>query len=218
MSLFDPIDIYCERHYAGLFNEPINAITNIAFFIAAWLLWRAYQENTPKDREALYLIGLVASVGLGSSIFHTFANEIGLLSDVIPIAIFVLYYLFVALQRLLNWQALQAFIGVCVFIGFSVLAENAPADYRFNGSVSYFPCMAAILFMYWQLLLRKHLAAEYMGKAALVFAFSLTCRSIDMAVCDMFPLGTHFFWHLCNGMVLYLLTIAIIYHPRTLKI
>ena len=34
------IDIYCERIEPGLWAEPLNAITNLAFIIAAFLLIR----------------------------------------------------------------------------------------------------------------------------------------------------------------------------------
>ncbi|NCV65913.1 MAG: hypothetical protein EBW16_06880 [Burkholderiaceae bacterium] len=38
MQLLSPIDIYCERLDASFWSEPINAITNLAFIIAGWLL------------------------------------------------------------------------------------------------------------------------------------------------------------------------------------
>jgi hypothetical protein len=41
--------------------------------------------------------------------------------------------------------------------------------------------------------------------AALLFAISLTLRSVDMALCPAFPLGTHFAWHILNAAVLYIL-------------
>ena len=34
------IDVYCERVGPGLWAEPVNALTNAAFFLAGWLLWR----------------------------------------------------------------------------------------------------------------------------------------------------------------------------------
>ena len=40
--------------------------------------------------------------------------------------------------------------------------------------------------------------------AAAVFLASVVCRSVDRAVCDAFPVGTHFVWHLLNSVVLYL--------------
>jgi hypothetical protein len=44
-----------------------------------------------------------------------------------------------------------------------------------------------------------------MFAAAATLAVSLVFRSIDMAVCDAVPLGTHFLWHSLNGLALYLL-------------
>ena len=40
--------------------------------------------------------------------------------------------------------------------------------------------------------------------AAGVFTVSLFLRTIDAAACERFAHGTHFFWHLLNGVVLYL--------------
>jgi len=41
--------------------------------------------------------------------------------------------------------------------------------------------------------------------AVLIFTVSLAVRTIDLAICDTFPLGTHFLWHLLNATVLYVL-------------
>jgi len=38
-----------------------------------------------------------------------------------------------------------------------------------------------------------------------VFFAAFAARSSDMPVCDSFPLGTHFLWHLLNATLLYLL-------------
>ena len=35
-DLSRPVNIYCERTSAAWTAEPLNAISNIAFFIAAW--------------------------------------------------------------------------------------------------------------------------------------------------------------------------------------
>ena len=41
---------------------------------------------------------------------------------------------------------------------------------------------------------------------AALFALSLTFRTLDRPLCDAFPLGTHFVWHLLNGLLLGWLT------------
>jgi hypothetical protein len=44
-----------------------------------------------------------------------------------------------------------------------------------------------------------------LGLAAVIFAISLTFRTVDIAICPQFPLGTHFIWHILNAVVLYVL-------------
>ena len=57
---------------------------------------------------------------------------------------------------------------------------------------------------------RKHPAAPYILWAALIFAISVAFRSLDLALCDAYQfqgrtIGTHFIWHLLNGLALFLL-------------
>ena len=49
-----------------------------------------------------------------------------------------------------------------------------------------------------------HRATLHEALAAAVFTLSLILRIIDLAICNALPLGTHFLWHICNAIVLYL--------------
>ena len=40
MEWFEAVDGYCERVDAAFWSEPINAVTNAAFLIAAIWVWR----------------------------------------------------------------------------------------------------------------------------------------------------------------------------------
>ena len=40
--------------------------------------------------------------------------------------------------------------------------------------------------------------------AAAVFAVSLTARTLDFAICADYPHGSHWLWHLGNGVVIFL--------------
>ena len=210
MSLFDPISNYCERLDAGFWAEPLNAVSNIAFFIAAWLLYKTYRTNAAKDPQVLLLIGLLTLVGVGSTLFHTFANGLTMLFDIIPIALFTFYYLWVALRRLVGLTKLKATAALIVFILVASQMPNLPAELRFNNSADYFPCLAALLIIGLVLKARHHESAQWLLKAALCFALSLTLRSLDYTVCPAFPIGTHFLWHCLNGAVLYLLVRALL--------
>ena len=43
------IDSYCERLLPGFWDEPLNAISNVAFWLAAWLVWQAWQHVQSAD-------------------------------------------------------------------------------------------------------------------------------------------------------------------------
>ena len=83
---------YCERMLNGAFwAEPLNALTNIAFWlaaIAAFILWLR-TPGTERRIFDLLLIILVAIIGTGSFLFHTFATRWSILADTTPIGLFI---------------------------------------------------------------------------------------------------------------------------------
>jgi hypothetical protein len=48
--------------------------------------------------------------------------------------------------------------------------------------------------------------------AAGLFVLSFTARTLDRPMCDALPIGTHYFWHLLNAAVLFLLVRTVILH------
>ncbi|MFO0388784.1 MAG: ceramidase domain-containing protein [Alphaproteobacteria bacterium] len=211
-TFFAPVDNYCERLDAGMWSEPVNAITNAAFFIAAWLLYRQYQTLKLCDKSCLTLIFLIGLVGLGSLTFHTHGTYAAMFLDIIPIIVFVCYFLITVLQRLLGMSKLKTFLALALFIFASSQMMNLPLEYSFNGSASYFVCLFTLIIIGSVLAYRRHPATNAFFHACLWFTASLTFRSIDMTVCEGFPLGTHFMWHICNGVVLYVLTKTMFLH------
>ena len=68
------IDLYCERVGPEMLAEPFNAFSNGAFFVTAWLLWRRMRQHDAWSSGALPLITLIVAIGIGSSLFHTYAQ------------------------------------------------------------------------------------------------------------------------------------------------
>ena len=87
MDWFEPVMAYCERTGPAFWAEPVNALTNAAFLIAAALLCR--RADVRGDPPALALAILTGIVGIGSFLFHTLAVHWSMLADVIPIALFI---------------------------------------------------------------------------------------------------------------------------------
>lgn len=208
-----PIDSYCERIGPGFWAEPVNAVTNLAFLVAAahaFLVWRGQRRS---DGPALWLMAVTAIVGIGSFLFHTFANRWSLLADVLPIAVFIYSYFLVAMRRFLHLGTGAAAAVTLGFVAFNLLFERLWfglfPGIALNGSVGYLPALMALLAVGWACWLRnERRAGRALLWAAATFALSLFFRSIDSRVCPALPLGTHALWHMLNALVLWILMIA----------
>lgn len=208
------IDIYCERTGPEFWSEPVNAITNLAFIFAAFFLVRMILRADPAARRDVgvwVLTGLVFVIGVGSSLFHTFATRWALLSDVIPIALFILIYTWYAVRRFVGAPAWVCGLSVAAVLG---LAMAVPPLTGFRGG-SYVAALTALIVIGGYLrLARAHPGGPALLAAAAVFAVSLTLRTIDEPLCAVLPLGTHFLWHVLNGCVLFLVVRALVLFGR----
>ena len=211
--MHEHIDIYCERLEPGLLAEPINAITNIAFFIAGFFALKlAKSENAFTWRSTL-LIALVFAMGIGSSLFHTFAVTWAMLSDVLPILAYQIVFIIVYAQSVIKMKCRYSYLLLGAFFVTMYIAMRLPREWL-NGTLEYAPALIFVTGLgFWHL---KNAAREQWGllAAAGVFVVSMTLRSIDMHFCQTLPIGTHFLWHCLNGVVLYLTTRAYILNAQ----
>ncbi|GGB51970.1 hypothetical protein GCM10011316_24960 [Roseibium aquae] len=210
MALTDHVDIYCERLTPAFWAEPVNAVTNAAFLVAAVAAYGLWRRQTPDDRAGLALIGLVFLIGIGSFLFHTFATRWAGAADVIPIMLFILFYLLMALRRFLE---LHWVICVSILIGFFVLGPMVGEIWVpiIGGSASYLPALLAIFVVGAFYLPKNRRLALWVLASGGVFTLSLTFRALDMPMCDQISLGTHFLWHILNAVVLFLLLRVLIW-------
>lgn len=219
-SWFTPIDSYCERIGSGFWEEPLNALTNVAFIVAAIHAFGLWRRKGAGDWPGLWLIAVTASVGIGSFLFHTFANRWSLLADVLPIAVFIYSYFLLAMRRYLRLHLAVAITATALFAAFNLsftrLWLGLFPGVTLNGSIGYIPAALAMLLVGAGCLLAGvRDAGRALLLAALVFALSLFFRSIDSAICASWPAGTHFLWHMLNALVLgVLMKAAITRSPR----
>lgn len=197
------VTAYCERTAAGFWAEPLNALTNLAFPLAALLI--VPRLRRVRGHAEVWLLALLAAaVGVGSFLWHTLATPWSEWADVIPVGLFISVFLLAFLRRTagLAWPA--ALLLFVVYQALNLAVQGvAPAD-LFNGSVYYLPA--------WIVLLSMAVYCRATGRAAsrpllamwLLFSLSLVLRSVDAALCPVFPVGTHFAWHLLNAGVLWL--------------
>ncbi|MBZ6078748.1 ceramidase domain-containing protein [Microvirga puerhi] len=218
-SWFAAVDNYCERIDASFWSEPLNAVTNAAFLVAAAYAFVRWRRAGGSDGGSLWLIVVTAIVGIGSFLFHTVAERWALLADVLPIAVFIYSYFLLAMRRYLGLGTTAAIAVTAAFVVFNMSFErlwnSIFPNFTLNGSVGYLPAAAALLVV-GVLCLRKGEGAvgRALLAAACVFAMSLVFRSMDQALCPTLPIGTHFLWHILNAVVLGILMIAAITRGR----
>lgn len=199
MELLRALDGYCERVGPEYWSEPVNAITNAAFVLAAIFMWRR-SRAVPLARALAVVLGLI---GLGSYLFHTHAQVWAAIADVTPIAVFILLYL-VALNRAVwglgFWSALGATV---LFVPYAALTIPLWQPMPLYGTSAGYMPVPTLIFIYAALLWRKEPAlARGLVTGAVILLMSLAARGLDMPLCRAFPLGTHFLWHILNGIML----------------
>ena len=228
MDWFAPIDIYCERTGPEFWSEPLNALSNASFLLAA--IW-GYIEAKRRDAlqwTILSAIILVSLIGGGSFLFHTFANVWSELTDVIPIWTFVVWFLILSIhyqngaKNLARTAAMV--IGGLILVGTAIwyFGSDVTTDIDtgttgdgFNGSTQYLPALLALYAFTVVMLVRRDVGRWWVLTAAIVFTVSLGFRTVDLWVCPSFPAGTHMVWHLLNGVMIAVLLQGLIRHLDT---
>jgi hypothetical protein len=150
----------------------------------------------------------LVAFGLGSFLFHTFANTVTRWLDVLPISLFVVTYLCLYAYRVANQTyaattALAALFVIAAFIG-----RQFP--HLLNGSLIYGPTIILLGAVSWFHWVNDKRDLVLLLAAMCAFAAALAFRTIDNAACTWWPVGTHFLWHLCTALALLLATKALI--------
>jgi hypothetical protein len=236
MDRIGKIFAYCERGLDPTFwGEPLNALSNLGFILAGVLAFRELAARPGGEGKAFRyaLVVLVFIIGIGSFLFHTYAEPWAATADVAPIGVFMLAYFAYALYRFVGlplWIIPPALAGFAYVIqqamqlqcwrgqiGLSLPVPAFENTSCLNGSIGYLPALTAMLLIGGLLAARRHPTAPYVLGASMVFMVSLTFRTMDRLWCqDMrlagHAIGTHFLWHLLNSATLYLLLLAAVRH------
>jgi hypothetical protein len=196
----DLLHMYRERSGdPAYWAEPLNALSNASFVIAAALALDLAIRQRALKPNTLALILLAAVIGCGSFLFHTVPSYHTMWLDIIPITLFQILYIWLISQKLLSITGWVSAGIVIVIVGssFALMPIHKP----FNGSLFYVPSLVSMLAFGVLWGKRSTVEPYLLGGAACFFALAITARSVDWIV--PWPFGTHFLWHLLNGVVVY---------------
>ena len=216
-TLCRAVDHYCERTSPALDAEPVNAISNLAFLVASAVAWRLSSRHAPSRARGLIrtLIAIVAIIGLGSFLFHILGTRWAEWADVLPILLFILLYVWFALTLFFAWPPWLKLVAVSLLCAATLgLEAFAPPTFLWGGAL-YLPTAFTIIAFSIALWRVDAAAGRALAAAGAVFFLSFAARTADMPLCEIWPLGTHFLWHVLNATLLYLLMRVAILHGQT---
>ena len=144
------------------------------------------------------------AIGVGSFLWHTLATRWAGLADVLPILVFILIYIFAATRDFIGLRWWFALLAVVLFFPYAFLvAGGLGAVVPGIGANGAYLSVALLILTYSAFLARRAPdTARGLAIGAGILAVSLSFRALDRPVCDLLPIGTHFLWHILNGIML----------------
>ncbi len=203
----------CERTGLGMLSEPMNVLSSFMFMIVAVSIYRYYHKHEDLERKWIWdihaLTFITFIIGVNSVLFHAFPTPLTELLDTSSIVLFIMIYFWSVLFRIGRCTLFQAAVCFVAFVGFShMLVSQFP--HAMNDSIGYLSSMIALIMIAVYLHLKARPSSQHFLMAALIGVVSLFCRAIDHEICPMFPIGSHFLWHMLNATLLYILLKQII--------
>jgi hypothetical protein len=209
----DTMDAYCERVGMGVFAEPLNAVSNVSFLLAALAAWVLATHTGALSAGVRVLIAIGASVGIGSILWHTLPNMVTLILDSVPILIFIIWFIWLYARDVIKMRPVFAGASAAAFLLATLLA--IPLSGVLHGALVYTPGLIVTLVLGVFHARERTVARFTLLAAAAVYLAALFFRTVDNEVCPVLPIGTHFLWHLLIGLVTYLAMRSLILSTRT---
>ncbi len=205
-----PYTEYCERAGSGAWGaEPVNAVTNIALFVAAGATWKLLEKNKITDWKWRFLPVSVFLIGIGSSLYHTLRSPVTMLADATPIYLFFLVYFFLFAKIFLKRTGRAAIVTTLFAAALLLVTIYTPRE-LLNGSIRHFFNAATLLGMALAAWKKFGAKAKLFFSVFLVYSLAIFFRTIEPAVCPFFSVGTHFSWHILTAISAYLATKALL--------
>jgi hypothetical protein len=206
-ALLAPLDRYCERIDPSFWAEPLNFLSNIGFVaLALRLYFLAANSRIARRRQLRWLAAIAFAIGIGSGLFHSIPNLLTQIADVAPICLFVLLSVLFYFKQLFDEHALDKktiYFVIASLAFFPLLAKVSGLSQWLAGGEAYLGIAPSILIL--ALSERKKIRRHRLLLAGLGFIAAYAARTLDPILCESFPYGTHFFWHLMTATVAYLM-------------
>lgn len=205
------IDAYCERTAPGVWAEPLNAATNLAFWVAALcIVWHARKRHLTLPGDLTVLLAMLWAIGAGSLALHVLATRWAGALDVLAIALYLHFYLALYFRHALGLPWSLAWLGIPAFAAASFALAQVWRTLPAPGPSGYLAAWTVLLALTAHSAWKRLPGMTCLAAASCVFALSLAARQMVMPLCARWPWGTHFAWHVLNALTLGLTTQSLV--------
>lgn len=195
-----PVLHFCEAQGAA-FAQVFNILSNTAYFIAGYALWRSGAGGDEERKARGKLSVSLGLIGVGSGIWHIFMLPEALVLDAFCISLYFVFAFTVMLKRFFGMQAVHASaLSLFVLVSGYVLISSFEGAQLANESESFLPLLLLSLIPAALLRKKRPKAARRLLIAVLWMSAALTMRLLDLPLCEHISFGTHFLWHIFGAV------------------
>ncbi len=191
----------------------LNQFSNVAFFIGAiyiGYLWKRYHSC---DYYSLTLIILVALIGLGSFIFHTFPSDATIWIDLVPIQLFGLSYFAYIGTKYFRASKVKVFLALIAFFVVRQYWIVYMPRGAIGGGITHIPTLFLLLLCSFLLLFKYKKFSVMLLSACIVYVLALVTRAFDKELSLALPVGVHWIWHILTALTASILIYATVRYP-----
>lgn len=209
--------IYAETVIGRLPVEPFNTVSNLIFLMLVVLFARRTRLDAKRFPVTVLTLPILLVGFVGGTLYHaTRAHNIWLILDFVPIAVLVMLACLYFWERILGYLWLAALVTPFPGIMLRWLVSLLGLPRTLMISASYVALAVSILMPAFILCARtewRHVSL--LISAVLSFAIAVFFRIADSypAAVSLFPMGTHFLWHLFGGVSTWLL-LEFVFHDE----
>lgn len=193
--------IYAETDLSRFPVEPWNTFSNIIFLIIIVLFIKKTKLNYRTHPSFIISLPILTIGFIGGTVFHaTRSHQIWLAMDYIPITILSLFVSYIFWVRLTYRRIISVLLIFLPFILVRLvfLIPNLDIKLKITGVYSMLALsILAPLYLHHFRLYKDDFVI--MLSSTLFFILAIFFRYQDKNLISIFPMGSHFLWHLLGG-------------------
>lgn len=207
MDLHIPYFVYCERASWFFLEQPVNVLSNLAFFGAAAAVWI---DDRGRGTSLSLLAGLLAICGLTGVAWHATELHSMLAFDVGAQLILSGVLATVLTHQILHWPPINSVMVGIVIVLLALFGRDLGLPYLLQNGGAFLPMMIfLVLLSFAEVQSGDHVPAKYLLAAAYVLFIGLILRSLDWPLCGTITIGMHWAWHLASALCAWLAIAAV---------